>query len=92
MSGQIGRSFQMIAKDVADGYISINPIYLKIFNDTGIKNILKAITQKQIEIRTEPFPHNDVTKIRNRNIRLQRLHSSVLIIKNYAREKKIQLF
>lgn len=91
MFGKIGRSFQMIAKDVEEGYITINPLFLKSFNDTGIKSIFKAITQKQIEVRTEPFPHNDVDKIRNRNIRLQRLHSSLLIIKNYAREKKIQL-
>lgn len=92
MAEQGGRSFKMIANDVSGGFITINPIFLKPFNDSGIKNLFKAIEQKQIGVRIEPFPHNDVAKIRDRNMRLQRLHVSIMIIKNYARERKIQLF
>lgn len=92
MAEQGGKSFKMIANDVSEGFITINPIFLKPFSDPGIKNLYKAIEQKQIVVRTEPFPHNDVMKIRNRNMRLQRLHVSLLIIKNYARERKIQIF
>lgn len=92
MAEQSGKSFKVIANDVAEGFVTINPIFLKPFNDSGIRNLFKAIEQKQIVVRTEPFPHNDVAKIRHRNMRLQRLHVSMLIVKNYAREKKIQIF
>ncbi len=92
MAEQSGKSFKMIANDVSEGFITINPIFLKPFNESGLRNLFKAIEQKQILVRTEPFPHNDVVKIRNRNMRLQRLHVSLLIIKNYARDRKIQIF
>ncbi|MCX8030069.1 MAG: hypothetical protein N3A59_00625 [Thermodesulfovibrionales bacterium] len=86
-----GKSFQAIAKDVAEGYIMVNPLFLKSFGEAELKKIFQALTKQQVEIRNEPFPTNDIAKIRYRNLRLQRLHSSLTIIKNYAREKRIQL-
>lgn len=91
MAEQSGKSFKMIAIDVSEGYITVNPLFLKHFNEPGLKSLLKAIEQKQVELRSEPFPYNDIIKIRHRNLRLQRLHSATVIIKNYAREKRILL-
>ncbi len=91
MTQQSGKSFKMLANDVSDGYITVNPLFLKNFNESGLKSLLKAVEQKQIELRSEPFPYNDVSKIRHRNLRLQRLHSATVILKNYAREKRILL-
>jgi hypothetical protein len=92
MTEQSGRNFKMIASDVADGFITINPIFLKPFNAANMKALYKALEQRQNEVRAEPFPYNDIPMIRKRNIRLQRLYSSLLIVRNYAREKNILMF
>ncbi len=92
MAEQSGRNFKLIANDVADGYVAINPIFLKSFNAPNIKALYKALEHRQNEVRSEPFPYNDTPMIRKRNIRLQRLYSSLLIIRNYAREKNIPMF
>jgi hypothetical protein len=44
----------------------------------------------QMEIRAEKFPFNDVHAIRRRNMRLQRLHTSLIILKNFSRERRIR--
>ncbi len=92
MGAQSGRNFKIIANDVADGFITINPIFLKSFNASDIKALYKALELRQSEVRAEPFPYNDIPMIRQRNMRLQRLYSSQLIIRNYAREKQIPIF
>jgi hypothetical protein len=50
------------------------------------------LTKVQIEIRAEKFPQGDVQAIRWRNTRLQRLNSASIILRNFARERKIILF
>lgn len=92
MPEQSGRNFKIISNDVADGFITINPIFLKPFNGADLKALYKALEQKQSEVRSEPFPYNNIPLIRKRNMRLQRLYSSLLIIRNYAREKNILMF
>lgn len=92
MADQSGRNFKVIANEVAEGFITINPIFLKSFNAPNIKALYKALEQRQNEVRAEPFPYNDIPMIRKRNIRLQRLYSSLLIIRNYVRENKIPMF
>ncbi len=92
MADQSGRNFKIVANDVAEGFVTVNPIFLKPFNAANLMTLYKAIEQRQNEVRAEPFPYNDTMMIRKRNLRLQRLYSSLLIIRNYAREKKIPMF
>ncbi len=86
-----GKSLQVIANDIAEGYVTVNPIFLKGLDDELIKALYHAIQKIQSEIRTEKFPYNDTMAIRTRNMKLQRLHLSLVIIKNYAKERKIIL-
>lgn len=86
------RNLKTIVNDISEGLVIVNPLFLKQFNEVGLKNLLKTINQKQIEVRSEPFPYNEIQKIRQRNMRLQRLHNALTIIKNYSKEKGIQLF
>ncbi len=86
------KNLKTIVNDISEGFITVNPLFLKQFDKVGLKNLLKTINQKQIEVRSEPFPYNEIQKIRHRNMRLQRLHNAVIIIKNYSKEKRIQLF
>lgn len=87
MSEQTKRNFKAIVSDISEGFVAVNPIYLKPFDENAIKSLCRAIERKQIEIRSEPFPYDNICLIRERNIRLQRLYSALMVIKNFAREK-----
>ena len=84
-----GKSFRATAFDIAEGYVVVNPLFLKSIESTSLKGLYQEIAKAQIEIRGEKFPHGDPRAIRYRNIRLQRLNSALMILKNFARERKI---
>jgi hypothetical protein len=84
-----GKSLKAIAFDIAEGYIAVNPIFLKPLDPESLKGIYQEIMRAQIEIRGEKFPQGDIKAIRWRNTRLQRLNSALMILKNFARERKI---
>lgn len=86
-----GKSIKATAQDVSEGYVSVNPLFLKSFDSETLKEIYSEIMQVQTEIRADRFPHNDTAAIRWRNTRLQRLHSAAMIIRNFARDRKIRI-
>lgn len=85
------RNFKAVSHDIAEGFVTVNPLYLKPFNQEEIRMLFKAIQQAQRTIRAEPFPFNDTRLIHRRNMRLQRLHVATVIIKNHCREKRFSL-
>jgi hypothetical protein len=86
-----GKSLRATAFDIAEGYVVVNPIFLKSIENESLKGLYQEIARAQIEIRGQKFPHGDTQAIRFRNTRLQRLNSALMILKNFAREKKILL-
>jgi len=84
-----GKSLKATAFDIAEGYIVVNPIFLKSLENESLKGVYHEIARAQIEIRGDKFPHGDTQAIRFRNTRLQRLNSALMILKNFARERKI---
>lgn len=88
-----GKSLLAVSRDIAEGYVIINPLFLKPLDAEALKSLYQQIMKVQTEIRAEKFPFNDVVAIRYRNMRLQRLHSALMIIRNFAKEKGMkQLF
>ena len=90
-SGFRGKSMKQIATDVADGYISINPLFLKKFDTDMLKELHEFLTKAMNAARNIPVITNDPLSIRNKNVKLQRLHNSLIIIRHIAREKRIPL-
>jgi hypothetical protein len=86
-----GRNLKSIANDITEGYVVVNPIYLKPFDMESLKKFYEILQRKQTELRIEPFPYGNVELIRKRNIRLQRVYAAIILIKNYARERRIIL-
>jgi len=84
-----GKSLKATAFDIAEGYIVVNPLFLKSLESESLKGLYQEIARAQIEIRGGKFPHGDTQAIRFRNTRLQRLTSALMILKNFARERKI---
>jgi hypothetical protein len=86
-----GKSLKAVAYDIADGYTTVNPLFLKPLDTESLTGIYHEIMKTLIMIRGEKFPSSDAQAIRLRNVRLQRLHSALMIIKNFARERRIIL-
>ncbi len=86
-----GKSLKAIIQDVAEGYVTVNPLFLKSFESETLRDFYKEVARVQIEIRSEKFPTGDIMAIRGRNLKLQRLYSAAMIIRNFARERRISL-
>lgn len=86
-----GKGLNATVQDISEGYVAVNPLFLKPIDPETLKELYAMITRIQAGIRSEKFPHNNVTEIRLRNIKLRRLHSAAMIIRNYARERRLQL-
>jgi hypothetical protein len=85
------RNLKAVASDIVEGFVVVNPLYLKPFDAEMLKKFYEVLMRKQNELRIEPFPYGDVELIRKRNIRLQRVYAAIMILKNYARERRIML-
>jgi hypothetical protein len=86
-----GKSIKAIAYDVSEGYVIVNPLFLKSIDSESLKGLHQELSRVQITIRGEKFPAGDTQAIRWRNTKLQRLNSAVMILKNFARERRIVL-
>jgi len=86
-----GKSVGAVARDVAEGFFTINPLVLKKFDSEGVKALYHQLRKLQTVVRGEEFPLHDVLAIRGRNTRLQRLHGAIVILEHTAKERKIVL-
>ena len=91
MSTIRGKSLKAIAYDISEGYVVVNPLFLKSLENESMKGLHKEISMAQIAIRSEKFPTGDIQAIRWRNTRLQRLNAALMILRNFARERRIIL-
>jgi hypothetical protein len=90
-SGYKGKSMKAVAVDVAEGYISVNPLFLKKFDKDMIKDLYENLNKTMTGTRNEKVAWSDQTALRTRNMKLQRLHNAMIILRNVAREKRIPL-
>ena len=90
-SGFKGKSMRVVAADVADGLISINPLFLKKFDNDMIKELYDYLNKALVGTRNEKIELTNQASVRIRNMKLQRLHNSMIIIRNMARLKRIPL-
>ena len=90
-SGVGGKSMKAVANDVAEGYMTINPLVLKKFDKDMIKELFEYLNRAMSAARNIAVPLTDQVAMRNKNMKLQRLHNSIIILRNTAREKRIPL-
>lgn len=90
--GQIqGKSVASSAKDIAEGFMVLNPLVMKRFEKEMYKALYQQLKKVQREVRSESFPTHDTLGIRKRNTRLQRLHTALVVLEHAAKEKRIPL-
>ncbi len=83
-----GKSPKAVAYDISEGYIAVNPLFLKPLDDNELKELYAEIIRAQAVVRSERFPHSDVMAIRRRNVRLSKLHSAAMVVRNFARGRR----
>ncbi len=86
-----GKAMKSVASDVAEGYISVNPLFLKKFDKDMVKELYENLSKSLTSLRTEKIDLQDQAALRTRNMKLQRIHNAIIIVRNSAREKKIPL-
>lgn len=87
-----GKSLAATARDIAEGFISLNPIILKKLDSDDYKSLYHHLKKIQTEVRSEKFPLHDIMSIRNRNTRLQRLHNAIIVLHHLAKERRVILY
>jgi len=90
-SGVGGKSMKAVANDVGEGYMSINPLVLKKFDKDMVKELYEHLNKAMNAARNIAAPLTDIIAMRNKNMKLQRLHNAIIILRNTAREKRIPL-
>ncbi len=86
-----GKNLEAVAKDISEGYVFVNPIYLKKFDRETLKKLMAGVQKVMTLIRNERFPTGDVDAIKRRNMRLSRLNNAGTVIKYFAKERKWML-
>ena len=90
-SGFRGKSMKAVATDVAEGYVSVNPLFLKKFDKDMVKELYENLNKALTSTRNEKIDLTNQSALRMRNMKLQRLHNAMIILRNTAREKRIPL-
>lgn len=90
-SGFKGKSMKSVAFDVAEGYVTVNPLFLKKFDKEMIKDLFENINKAMTITRNEKVVQGDHALLRTRNLKLQRLHNALIILRNFARERRFPL-
>src|SRR6266571_5211412 len=85
------RNLALLAKDVMEGYLMLNPLVLRKYNETTCKELFRQLRRLQTTIRIEAVDLGNQPALRTRNHRLQRLHQAIGVIEHHARLNRILL-
>jgi hypothetical protein len=89
--GSRGRSLAVMAKDIVEGYVALNPLVLKKFDATTFKELHMHLRKLQTVVRSEGVDLTNQEATRNRNQKLQRMHQAMSVLEYQAKIQKIIL-
>jgi len=89
--GSRGRSLAVMAKDIMEGYVMLNPLVLKKFDAATFKELHMHLRKLQTVVRSEGVDLTNQEATRNRNQKLQRMHQAMAVLENQAKIQKIVL-
>jgi hypothetical protein len=83
-----GKNIELVAREIAEGYVFVSPIFLKRFDQEVLKKLVAAINKVTTMTRNEKFPTGDTDAIKRRNLYLSRLNNANTVIKHFAKERR----
>jgi hypothetical protein len=81
----------MMAKDIMEGYIVLNPLVLKKFDTSSFKELHQHLRKLQTAIHSGGVDLANQEVLRARNHRLQRIHQAMSVLEFHAKQQKIIL-
>ena len=85
------RNLALLAKDVMEGFQTLNPLVLKKFDGATCKELHRQLRKLQTSIRMEGVDLANQSILRARNHRLQRMHQGINVLEHHAKLNKIIL-
>lgn len=80
-----------MARDIADGFLSLSPLTLKKYTPSDLKTINANLNLVLREVRGEVVSPEDTAAVRRKNLRLQRINQALLILNAYCKQTRIAL-
>ena len=85
------RNLALLAKDVMEGYLTLNPLILKKYDETTSREIYRQLRKLQTTVRIDGVDLTNQAALRTRNHRLQRLHQALSVLEHHAKLHRIFL-
>jgi hypothetical protein len=85
------RSLGVMAKDVMEGYVTLNPLVIKKFDGDSLKELYRQVRRLQTTIRSEGLDLANQQALRQRNQKLQRMHQALSVLEHQAKAQRVAL-
>ena len=85
------RNLALMAKDVMEGFVTMNPLILKKYDANTCKELHRQLRKMQNTVRTESVDLTNQATLRTRNHRLQRMLQALTVLEHYAKTNGIIL-
>jgi hypothetical protein len=82
-----GSAYSM-ARDIAEGYTTVNERTFKSFVRPELEQLTFEMDRHLRELRGEIPPQDDTAALQQRNRRIQRLNSAMVVLRNYRQKSK----
>ena len=84
-----GGSAYAMARDVAEGYLLVTERVFKTMSRSDLDQVVFEIDRYLRELRGEQPPLDDVPALQQRQRRMQRLNTALLVVRSYRTKQKI---
>lgn len=83
-----GGSAYAMARDVAEGYLLVTERNFKTMSRSDLDQLVFEFDRHLRELRGEQPPLDDVTALQQRQRRMQRLNTALMIVRSYRTKQK----
>ena len=85
------RSLGLMAKDIVEGYVAVSPLVLKKFDVSSFRELYQHLRKLQAAMRGQGVTLQNQVALRERNLRLQRMHQALSVMEFQAKLHRIPL-
>lgn len=83
-----GGSAYAMARDVAEGYLLVTERNFKTMSRSDLDQLVFEIDRHLRELRGEQPPLDDIAALQQRQRRMQRLNTALMIVRSYRTKQK----
>jgi len=87
----IAGSPKVFAYDIAEGFHYLTQLSLRKYTPADLRIISKNLDIVQREIRGERVDLEDILAIKRKNMRIQRINQTLMVLRSYCKQRKIPL-